>query len=98
MPDEGYPPKPKRFWTYTRDGWDPRWWHKAGWPYFGGDEWGRRTVVIGLWCVGYLVVALWTCWCVDCHLGRAQTYDDARESLQEASRQRDLREIGGGRA
>lgn len=69
--------RPRRFWTYAKDKWDPEWWHKIGLPYFGGDEWGRRTIVIGLAGIGYVCMALWTCWCQECHFGRSQTYQDA---------------------
>jgi thiol-disulfide isomerase/thioredoxin len=67
-------PRTRRFWTYPRSEWDPEWWHKAGVPYFGGDEWGRRTIVVGFWFVGYLVWAWRTCWCPECHEMREQTY------------------------
>lgn len=54
---------PRRVWTYRRDEWDPPWWNKLGVPSFGADEWGRRTIVVGLWLVGYVVWAWRTCWC-----------------------------------
>lgn len=63
-----------RFWTYSRDSWDSAWYQKLGVPYRGGDEWGRRTLVVGLWFVGYLVWAWSTCWCQDCHEVREETY------------------------
>ncbi|MBM0235932.1 hypothetical protein JNW88_00320 [Micromonospora sp. ATA32] len=67
----------RRIWTYRRDTWDPAWHHKLGVPYRGGDEWGRRTVVVGLWFVGYVVWAWRTCWCRECHEVREQTYRHA---------------------
>ena len=65
---------PNRLARYTRQEWDPSWWHKCGIPYRGGDEWGRRTVVVGFGFLGYLVWAYRTCWCRDCHDVRGQTY------------------------
>lgn len=64
----------KRVWWYPRGEWLPSWYEKIGFPYLGGDEWGRRTVVVGLWFVGYVVWAWRTCWCHECHEVRAQTY------------------------
>ena len=63
-----------RVWTYPRDEWDPPWWHKLGVPYLGGDEWGRKTVAVGLWFTGCVVWAWRTCWCQDCHGAREETY------------------------
>lgn len=62
------------FWIYSRDRWDPSWWHKIGVPSLGGDEWGRRTIVVGLWFLGYVCWAYRTCWCQECHEVREQTY------------------------
>ncbi|MER7331804.1 MULTISPECIES: hypothetical protein [unclassified Micromonospora] len=73
MPD-GRRYESPRLWLYHRDAWDPAWHQKLGFPYLGGDEWGRRTVVIGLRFVGYLVWAWRTCWCQECHDVREQTY------------------------
>ncbi|MEV7267077.1 hypothetical protein AB0N38_26295 [Micromonospora aurantiaca] len=64
----------RRVWTYRRAEWDPPLRERLGFPYLGCDEWGRRTVVVGLWFVGYVVWAWRTCWCQDCHEVRAQTY------------------------
>jgi hypothetical protein len=51
-------PVKSRFWVYSREECDPprRWW-----PYIGGDEWDRWTVVLPIPFGGYLVTALWTC-------------------------------------
>lgn len=66
---------PGRFWTQTPKEWDPSpWWRRWGVPFWGGDEWGRRTVVVGFGFLGYLVWAYRTCWCRDCHDVRGQTY------------------------
>lgn len=65
--------QPSRVWTYSRQAWTPGGWERWGWPYRGGDEWGRRTVVVGLWFVGYLVVAYWTCRCEDCDEARRES-------------------------
>lgn len=64
----------RRFWIYSKRSWDPRWWHKLGVPYLGGDEWGRRTVVIGLWFLGYVVWAWRTCHCPECDEMREQSF------------------------
>ncbi|MDG4792121.1 hypothetical protein O7626_40615 [Micromonospora sp. WMMD1102] len=64
----------RRLWTYPAGEFDPAWWHKLGVPVFGGDEWGRRTVVIGTALTGYVVWAWRTCWCPECHEAREQTY------------------------
>ncbi|HEX5995991.1 MAG TPA: hypothetical protein VFY84_12685 [Jiangellales bacterium] len=74
-----------RVWRYPRDAWDPSWWHKLGVPSFGGDEWGRRTIVIGLWFVGYVGWAWRTCWCQQCHGAREQMYRWLRDEYLEAS-------------
>lgn len=64
-----------RVWTYSKDSWNPAWYEKIGFPYRGTDEWGRRTIVVGLWFIGYVVWAYRTCWsCQDCHMVREQTY------------------------
>lgn len=63
-----------RFWTYSKEEWDPKWQYKLGAPFRGSDEWGRRTIVIGLWFLGYVVWAWRTCWCQECHEIREQTY------------------------
>lgn len=59
-----------RTWTYSRETWCPphRWL-----PYFGGDEYGRRTIVLPIPFGGYLVWAFWTCSCAFCDEVRAQT-------------------------
>lgn len=72
--EDGLAPRPKRFWTYSRSEWDPRWWNKIGIPQMGAEEWGRRTIIVGTWLTGYLCIVLWTCWCSECHAGRGQTY------------------------
>lgn len=69
----------RRVWTYSKGTWDPAWYHKFGVPLFSGDEWGRRTVVIGLWFLGYVVWAWRTCWCQECHEVREQNYRFATE-------------------
>jgi hypothetical protein len=71
-------------WTCPPSEWDPEWWHKIGVPYVGGDEWGRRTVVIGLWFLGYVSWAFRTCWCDECHEMREQTYRLLREGESTA--------------
>lgn len=59
----------------SRHDWNPKWYHKLGWPFFGGDQWGRMTVVIGTGFTGYLWWSYRTCWkCQDCHAMREQTY------------------------
>jgi hypothetical protein len=68
-----------RFWTYSKEKWDPQWWHKLGVPNLGADEWGRRTIVVGLWFLGYVVWAWRTCKCAECGEVREQTYRWARE-------------------
>lgn len=75
--------KSSRVWTYSKDSWDPSWYEKIGFPYRGGDEWGRRTIVIGLWFIGYVVWAYRTCWCQDCHTVREQTYRFANDPLDD---------------
>lgn len=71
----------KRFWFYKKENWEPALRHQFGWPYLGGDEWGRRTIVIGTRWTGAIVIALWTCWCTECHVGRAQTYQDTDSAI-----------------
>jgi hypothetical protein len=64
----------RRVWIYRRNEWSPPWYQRFGFPFRGGDEWGRRTVVVGFWRVGYVCWAWRTCWCQDCHSAREQTY------------------------
>jgi len=63
-----------RVWFYHPRTWDPSWWNKAGVPFLGSDEWGRRTIVWGFGFIGYVVWAYRTCWCQECHAAREQTY------------------------
>jgi hypothetical protein len=42
-------------------------------PYFASDEYGRRTIVLPVPFSGYVVIAFWTCHCVDCEGAREQT-------------------------
>ena len=75
----------RRVWTYRKDQWDPAWYHKLGVPFLGGDEWGRRTIVVGLWFTGALVWAWRTCWCQDCHEVREQTYRWLNEEVADVT-------------
>lgn len=60
-----------RFWTYSRDEWEP----KRRWlPSIGGDEYGRRTLVVAIPFSGYLVWAYRTCHCNECTFVRMQTW------------------------
>lgn len=72
-PEDVYP-KASRFWLNTKREEDPAWYHKAGIPYWGTDEWGRRAVTIGFGFLGYITFAYRTCWCNNCHSIREQTY------------------------
>lgn len=65
-------PAKRRIWRYRYGDWSPAWWRYLI-PYIGGDEWGRRTVVIHTPPIGFLVIAYWTCRCSDCDDIRAQT-------------------------
>lgn len=47
----------KRIWRYGYRDWQPRWWNYLL-PYFGGDEYGRRTIVQHVPPFGFAVVAL----------------------------------------
>jgi hypothetical protein len=49
----------RRVWTYKRSSW-------SGWPQIGSDEYGRRTLVLGVPLLGALVIALFNCRCEDC--------------------------------
>ena len=62
-----------RVWRYRYRDWQPLW-HGYLWPFLGGDEWGRRTVVLPVHPFGWLVVALWECNCPDCAAVRAYDY------------------------
>lgn len=73
-----------RFWTYSKKEWDPKLPYKLGVPFRGGDEWGRRTLVVGLWFIGYVVWAWRTCWCQECHEVREHSYRMAYASRWEA--------------
>ena len=64
-----------RAWTYAREEWDPP---KRWLPYRGGDEHGRRTIVLPIPFGGYAVVAYRTCHCRDCVVTRLQTYYSER--------------------
>lgn len=65
-----------RYWWYPKGQWSGRL------PSLGGDEWGRRTLVLPLY-FKTLVVALWTCWCDDCCLVRRQTAQWEKEDRLE---------------
>lgn len=48
-------------------------WHWWGWRtlipfYFGGDEYNRRTIVLGWTVTGRIIIALWDCKCDCCAL------------------------------
>jgi hypothetical protein len=55
-----------RWWVQSKDKWDPRWWNKIGWPFFGIDEDSRMTVTVGFWFLGYITFVTKTCQCEDC--------------------------------
>lgn len=60
-----------RLWTYSRDEWQPE--HR--WLlYWGGDEYGRKTIVLPIPFAGYLVWAYRTCHCRWCVVARLQTW------------------------
>ena len=73
--------KISRFWTFTKDEWDPGRLQRWGLPHRGGDEWGRRVVTVGFWFLGYVNWVWRTCWCKDCHDMRAQTYGFLAEEV-----------------
>lgn len=73
----------RRFWAHSRHDWNPAWYQRLGWPYFGGDEWGRMVVTVGLGWIGYLSWAYRTCWKQCCHVGRQQQYDMEAENWEE---------------
>lgn len=60
-----------RFWRYPLDGsWEPRF----RWlPTLGSDEFGRRTIVVPVPFVGWLVCAYRICPCPECAEIRNQT-------------------------
>lgn len=63
----------RRFWWYPRGEWLPNHWWRYLVPERGGDEYGRRTLVIPFMPFGWLVWAFRTCKCPDCVETRAQT-------------------------
>lgn len=85
MPDLATRYSSRRLWFDSPQTWDPRWWHKAGVPHIGGDEWGRRVITVGVAFVGYVSWAWRTCWCQECHEMREQTYRFARERAEEST-------------
>lgn len=56
---------PKRIWFYRHGGWLPQWQQYLV-PGFGGDEYGRKTIVIHIPMIGFLVWAYKNCYCEDC--------------------------------
>lgn len=74
----------ERFWRYPYSQWSPRWWNWVL-PKQGGDEYGRRTWVVHVPFVGFVVWAYRTCSCPDCDLARAQTAQWEREEREGAS-------------
>lgn len=70
-----------RVWHYGYRRWRPVWWQYIL-PARGGDEYGRRTLVIPVHPFGFLVWAYWTCWCPDCidmRIATAQREEEERE-------------------
>lgn len=78
------PSASRRVWTHSRDDWLPNWAQRWGWPHHGGDEWGRRVLTVGVWFAGYVSWAYRTCWCLDCHLAREQTYRWMGDAIRRA--------------
>lgn len=63
----------RRFWGYSYRGWQPTFWQYVL-PWFGGgDEYGRKVVVIPVHPFGFLCFAYWTCRCPDCNWTRVWT-------------------------
>lgn len=64
--------------------WGPDWyWH--GWRtllpvWSAGDEYGRRTLVLGWTLTGRMIIALWICGCIECFESRQQTAEMGREA------------------
>jgi hypothetical protein len=82
---------PGRFWWYRYRNWTPRWWEWAL-PGRGGDEFGRRTLIIHVPFKGFLVWAYRTCHCADCVeartlTGRWQAYEAEQMELDELALQ-----------
>ncbi len=73
--------RPGRLWRYRYGSWSPSWWNWI-WPYPGGDEYGRRTLVFHVPFVGFVAVAYWTCKCQDCDEAREQTAEWEREEME----------------
>lgn len=99
--EEDYPPRPKRFWFYSRDRWEPEWWFKWGLPDIrrrNTDEWCRRTIVWGTGLTGYVVIPWKTCWCDECHWARAQTYEYAKPFLDKMMHDKWIEEDRDGKA
>jgi hypothetical protein len=61
-----------RFWRYKYGSWLPEWYRYIFPDLRGTDEFGRRTMVIHVPLVGFLVWAYWTCRCEDCEIVRTQ--------------------------
>lgn len=66
------------FWWYHDTNWTG--WKHFFLPWMGGDEFGRRTVVLPIHPFGWAIVALWTCYCEDCTEVREQTARWEREN------------------
>lgn len=62
----------KRFWFYRYGSWTPRWYYYLIPDFSGGDEYVRKTVVVHVPFVGFLVWAYRTCHCEDCELLREE--------------------------
>lgn len=73
------PESPGRVWTYPKGGWS------GHLPMLGGDEYGRRTLVLPIPFGPTVVVALYTCHCEDCEYMRAQMMEwvEAEEALRD---------------
>ena len=68
--------KQNRFWSYSEDNWQPKY---PLLPYFGGDEYGRRTVVLWVGPRRWVVWAFWACTDDFCSAIREQTYREEQE-------------------
>ena len=74
------------FWRYRYGEFLPRWWNYLL-PYSGGsDEWGRRTLIVHVPLLGWIVWAYRTCPCPGCVEVREQT---ARWEREEADLDRE---------
>ena len=61
-----------RLWRYKYGSWLPEWYRYIFPDFRGNDEYGRRTMVIHVPFVGFLVWAYWTCHCEDCEAVREE--------------------------